>query len=87
MKFPINKYKSLNHFSNDYFKTLSDLSRSIDPDNFNKIVQVIERNYKSNKNKTFVCGNGGSAALANHYACDHQKILFETKKIKPKIIS
>ena len=87
MKFPINKYKSLNHFSNDYFKTLSDLSRSIDLDNLNKIVQVIERNYKSNKNKTFVCGNGGSAALANHYACDHQKILFETKKIKPKIIS
>jgi D-sedoheptulose 7-phosphate isomerase len=87
MKFPINKYNKLDYFSNDYFKTLSDLSKSIDLNNFNKIVKIIEKNYKSNRNKTFVCGNGGSAALANHYACDHQKILFETKKIKPKIIS
>ena len=39
------------------------------------------------KKKVFVCGNGGSAALANHYACDHQKILYETNKIKPKILS
>ena len=43
MKFPINKYKSLNHFSNDYFKTLSDLSRSIDLDNLNKKVFVLQR--------------------------------------------
>ena len=35
---------------------------------------------KISKSNIFVCGNGGSAAIANHFECDHKKILSETKK-------
>lgn len=50
-------------------------------------MRILEKAYKNKNKKVMVCGNGGSAALANHFVCDHQKILYETKKIKPNMIS
>ena len=42
----------------------------------------------SQKKKTiFVCGNGGSAAIANHYVCDYLKFLRQKSNLKPKVIS
>jgi D-sedoheptulose 7-phosphate isomerase len=35
----------------------------------------------------FACGNGGSAALANHLCCDHQKGLHNGTHHQPKVIS
>lgn len=87
MKFPIKKYKNTSDFTDDYFQSLFKASIKINKKELEKIIDAIEKNYKSNLNKTFVCGNGGSTALANHFACDHQKILFETNKIKPNVIS
>jgi D-sedoheptulose 7-phosphate isomerase/D-glycero-D-manno-heptose 1,7-bisphosphate phosphatase len=87
MKFPTKKYLNIKTFSNDYFNNLTKSTKLIDLNSLDKICQIIEKKYKDKKRKVFVCGNGGSAALANHYACDHQKLLFETKKIKPKILS
>jgi D-sedoheptulose 7-phosphate isomerase len=87
MKFPTKKYSNIKIFTEDYFNNLSESTKLIDLKSLEKICQIIEENYKDPKRKVFVCGNGGSAALANHFACDHQKILYETKKIKPKILS
>ena len=44
-----------------------------------KIIQMSEliSSAIENGNKLMLCGNGGSAALANHFVCDHQKILYE----------
>lgn len=40
------------------------------------------------KKKTlFVCGNGGSTAISNHFIADYLKLLREKTKIKVKIIS
>ena len=59
--------------------------------NFNeikKISQIIEKKIKNN-NKIFVAGNGGSAAVANHFLCDFNKGIKHSskKRLKPKIIS
>lgn len=35
----------------------------------------------------FICGNGGSAAIANHMVCDHQKGLSSDTRLRPKVIS
>jgi D-sedoheptulose 7-phosphate isomerase len=35
----------------------------------------------------FVCGNGGSAAIANHMVCDHQKGLSSDTNLRPRVIS
>jgi phosphoheptose isomerase len=35
----------------------------------------------------FSCGNGGSAAIANHMACDHQKGLSSDTQLRPRVVS
>jgi len=36
----------------------------------------------------FVCGNGGSASIAEHFCCDHSKgVHMDTKTLRPNIIS
>ena len=87
MKFPNKKYINVINFKNDYFKTLSSTFDSINELNLKKIINLLEKNYKKRGIKILVCGNGGSAAISNHFACDHQKIIYETGKIKPFIIS
>ena len=86
MKFPFKKYEDINYFSKDYFYEFLKAKDSINSKNLQIIFEVLQKFYKSNK-KVFVCGNGGSAAIANHFECDHKKILAENTNIKPKIIS
>ena len=38
-------------------------------------------------NTIYVCGNGGSAAIANHYVCDFLKYFRQRSKYDPKIVS
>lgn len=47
-----------------------------------KILETVKR-----KGTIFVCGNGGSAAISNHYVCDYLKFLRQHTKLKPKVIS
>ena len=85
-KFPHKKYSKFKDYFNDYFLDFDRSLKKIDINQISKITQFLEKNYKSN-NTIYVCGNGGSAAIANHFECDHKKILSETKKINPRIIS
>ena len=43
--------------------------------------------YYYSKNNIFVCGNGGSAAISNHFLCDHLKGISTNTNLLPKIIS
>ena len=87
MKFPIKKYSRINDFKNDYYQDFKKSFEKIKLKNLNKIISILEKAYISKKRKVIVCGNGGSAALANHFACDHQKILNKIGPLKPFIIS
>lgn len=82
MRFPIKKYKNINKFTKDFSFELKKKIDEIDLNNLNKILNILSKVYKSNS-KILICGNGGSAALANHFACDHQKIIFEFTNINP----
>lgn len=80
------KYNSLDNYCNDYFEEMNNSFDVNSKLNLKKIVSFLEQKYKG-KNNIYVCGNGGSAAIANHFECDHKKILSETKKINPRLIS
>lgn len=84
--FPIKKYVKIEDFKNDYFyylfKTLDKLKSS----ELKKISNLILKTIKSKK-KIFICGNGGSASLANHMLCDFAKTLKQNTKLVPRIIS
>ena len=53
-----------------------------------KIEDIIFKKIKEDK-KIFVCGNGGSASIANHFLCDFNKGIKATtkKKLLPRVIS
>lgn len=86
MKFPNAKYSKLNDFFKNYFLELKKVYSSLDFKSINKISNILEKLYTSKK-KLFICGNGGSASLAEHFVADHMKILGGTKKYNPKIVS
>ena len=73
-------------FFNDYISTLITSIQNTNYENIQQASDLILKTVKRN-NTIFVCGNGGSAAISNHYICDYLKFLRERSKLKPKIIS
>jgi len=86
MKFPIKKYNSIKKFSLEYLKLRYNDITKIDFLVLDKIIKLLEKKIK-NKNTLFVCGNGGSAAIANHFVADYLKYARTDTNIRPKIIS
>ena len=74
------------HFLDDYVNKLSRAILNTKVSNINKALLQIEKTIKK-RGTIFVCGNGGSAAIANHYVCDYLKFLRQKTKYKPKVIS
>ena len=86
MKFPKKKYKNINKFFQDYILNLNNSLKNIDLKKIQKITNLIEDTIKMNK-CIFICGNGGSAAISNHYVADYLKLLRTNTNLMPKIIS
>ena len=72
----------------NYLSNLKNVIDKLDLLKLQKIENIIFNKIKENK-KIFICGNGGSASVANHFLCDFNKgiKLSSKNKLKPKIIS
>ena len=86
MKFPKKKTKKIEIYYREYKKILNKTLNTANLKNLSKFSDVIESAILKNRN-IFVCGNGGSAAIANHLLCDYIKLLRKNTKLKPKVIS
>jgi phosphoheptose isomerase len=86
MRFPVKKYSSINNFYQNYLNEYIRLMQSLNLGMLEKISNLLISTFEK-KNKLFVCGNGGSAAIANHFLCDYAKYIRSGTKLKPKIIS
>ena len=86
MKFPLKKYTDIKIFLKDYKSFLNLTLDSIQNEKLVKAATLIERKVKQKKN-IFLCGNGGSAAIANHYIADYLKTLKTGTNLMPKIFS
>ena len=53
----------------DYLNDIANISRELDAGAIIKIIGIFKDAHKKRK-KIYVIGNGGSAATANHFACD-----------------
>jgi phosphoheptose isomerase len=87
-KYNIKIFKNRVVFFKNYFLSYTNISKSLDYAELEKICSFLEKKINNNNN-IFVAGNGGSAAIANHFLCDFNKgIKLSSKNIlKPKIIS
>ena len=72
----------------DYNQKLNDILKEHHFNEIEKITKFLEVSIKKEKN-IFVCGNGGSASVANHFLCDFNKGIkvSSSRKLMPKVIS
>ena len=84
--FPIEKYNSAHDFTAAYF---SEMKQALDGCDKNLICEICDLFDKTIKNNglIFVCGNGGSAAIANHSLCDFLKCVRTDTALKPRVFS
>lgn len=57
---------------NGYFEKLNNTILNIDVEELEMCANVLLNAYENNK-QIFICGNGGSASTASHFACDINK--------------
>ena len=73
-------------FITAYINSLSSSIMNSDMENLHKAAMQILKTIKKDAT-IYVCGNGGSAAIANHYVVDFLKFFREKTIYKPKIFS
>ena len=74
--------KNISKFIDDYLEAINSQISKVNEKILNKALLIIENSIK-NKKTLFVCGNGGSAAISNHYVCDYLKLIRTNTKFKP----
>ena len=72
MTFPDKKFLNIKEYTNEYFNNYSEAAASLDISKLEQAAEVLLKAYQS-KSTLYVCGNGGSASISNHLACDHGK--------------
>ncbi|MFV2015461.1 MAG: SIS domain-containing protein, partial [Candidatus Heimdallarchaeota archaeon] len=74
MTFPNKKYTDIENYVEDYFNEINLAALSIDRNKLSEAIKILTKAYK-NGSMVYSCGNGGSAAIANHLVCDHCKLV------------
>ena len=86
MTFPESQFSDAGDYANAYFSEVAKAAASIDKDKLNQAVQLLTRIYTAG-GMLFSCGNGGSAAIANHLVCDHCKLVRTDTNLLSRIVS
>jgi phosphoheptose isomerase len=86
MKFPTHQYSSPGSYLADYTAHLTAALASVNRDALDHAAQLIIGALMRDAT-IFACGNGGSAAIADHLACDHQKGVHRGTDYRPRVVS
>ena len=76
----------MNEFVKDYAYEMQKAYDSIDLEELDKIASLLIKSIKDKK-KIYSCGNGGSAAISEHFVCDFLKGSSAGTNISPVIYS
>jgi phosphoheptose isomerase len=85
-KFPVAPYPSTASYFDAYADELFRAAKTIDPATLDQAAAILLEAYARDA-RTFSCGNGGSAAVANHMQCDHVKGVRTTTDLTPRVLS
>ena len=86
MSFPDKKYSDANGYVDAYFSEISRAAASVNRAKVEDAAAILMKAY-SDGGMVYSCGNGGSAAIANHLVCDHCKLVRTDTDLTPKIVS
>jgi phosphoheptose isomerase len=69
-----------------YFEEIKLIQENVEIEIIEKIANILFKKI-TKKKKIFVAGNGGSAAIANHFFADFTKTIFIKSKLNPRVVS
>lgn len=84
--FPEHSYSDQAVYAHDYFSQINSAAATIDPVTLTRAGELIAATVKAG-GSIFSCGNGGSAAIANHLVCDCLKGTRADTDIRPRVFS
>jgi D-sedoheptulose 7-phosphate isomerase len=85
-KFPDRKYENASSFLADYAAAIAGAFGSVRGSEIDRAVTALKRAMAGDK-LIFSCGNGGSAAIANHLTCDCSKGIATNTTLRPRVVS
>jgi len=86
VKFPAAPYPSAASFFAAYAEEITRAMQSIEPTALDRAAGILLDAYACGST-VFCCGNGGSAAIANHLQCDHVKGVRNGTDLSPCVVS
>ncbi|MCG8381482.1 MAG: SIS domain-containing protein [Gammaproteobacteria bacterium] len=86
MTFPDNKFSHISEYATAYFNEVTQASATVDGEKLQQAADILTQVY-SVGGQVYSCGNGGSAAIANHLVCDHCKLVQTDTDLTPRIVS
>jgi D-sedoheptulose 7-phosphate isomerase len=86
MTFPDVKFVDAGSYADAYFKQLRKAAASVDPVKLQQAAAILIEVHDRG-GMVYSCGNGGSAAIANHLLCDHCKLVCTDTDLTPRIYS
>jgi len=84
--FPTERFPDAAAFAGAYFGRLADAAKTVDGAELTAAARLLEER-SSNGAMIFSCGNGGSAAIANHLVCDCMKGVRTASTLRPRVHS
>ena len=84
--FPNRPYPAIGNYFADYQMMLYKALETLDLKALQRAADALDKAISGGKT-VYVCGNGGSTAIANHWVCDFMKGLRTHTDLLPKIIS
>jgi len=86
MSFPRRPYPSIAEYIDDYATQMATAMAAVSRSALEKAALLLIDCLK-NDQALFSCGNGGSAAIANHLVCDHAKGISTDTGLRPRVQS
>lgn len=84
--FPNVAYETCAHFASAYFDTLAEATKRSELRTLNLLADALTETIEAG-NFIYICGNGGSAGIANHSLCDFLKCVRTDTTLKPRFMS
>jgi D-sedoheptulose 7-phosphate isomerase/D-glycero-D-manno-heptose 1,7-bisphosphate phosphatase len=85
-KFPVASYGSAGWYFDAYVEETARALGSVESAALDKAAAILLEAYTRSAT-VFACGNGGSAAIANHLQCDHLKTIRTKTDLAPRVVS
>ena len=86
MTFPDRRFSDAGGYADAYLERVAAAAATVDRERIRRAAATLGEVYRAG-GMVYCCGNGGSAAIANHLVCDHCKLVRTDTRLESRIYS